>query len=121
MTAGYKTAPSNGSNPLQLSDAASASWLKRVVDVVNNILQGKQNVVLVITLRANQATTTIIDSRIGPFSALILQPLTTHAQADYVSATGVLADQTTQKNGSVTFNHPNNANADKTFNLLIMG
>lgn len=121
MTAGYNTAPSNGANPSNLSDAASASWLKRVVDVVNNILQGKQNVVLVITLRANQATTVVIDARIGPFSALILQPLTAHAAADLYSATSVLADQTTQKNGSVTFNHPNNANADKKFNLLIMG
>lgn len=121
MSAGYKTAPSNGASPSKLSDAAGEGWVRRIVDVVNNILQGKQNVVLVITLRANQTTTTVIDARIGPFSALILQPLTAHAAADLYSATSVLADQTTQKDGSVVFNHPNNANADKKFNLLIMG
>lgn len=121
MTAGYTTAPGNGANPGKLSDAASASWVKRIVDVVNNILLGKMNVVLRITLRANQATTTVIDARIGPFSYLGLQPLTTHAAADLYSATSVLADQTTQKDGSVVFNHPNNANTDKTFNLLILG
>lgn len=121
MTTGFQSVPTSGGNPRSLQDAASTSWVRKIADSVNNILKGKQNVVLRVTLRAGQATTTIIDARIGPFSALLLQPLTAHAAADLYSATSVLADLTTQKDGSVVFNHPNNANADKTFNLVILG
>jgi hypothetical protein len=79
------------------------------------------NVVLQITLRAGFATTVITDSRIGPFSALLLQPLTAHAAGALYSATSVLADLTTQRDGAVTLNHVNDANTDKTFNLVILG
>lgn len=118
---GYKPAPTGGSRPDKLSDAADGNWVRRIVDVLNNILSGRLNVVTQITLTASAASTDIKDARIGPYSALILQPLTAHAQADFISATGVLADTTTQKAGFVTLRHPNNANADKTFNLLIIG
>lgn len=118
---GFPSAPPGGDTASNIRDAASARWVRQIVDVVNSVLRGKQNAVLTITLRNGFATTTVKDARIGPFSALILQPLTAHAAADLYSATSVLADQTTQKDGEVVFNHPNNAFADKTFNLLIIG
>lgn len=118
---GYSQAPGGGSAPKTPADAAGAGWVRQIVDVVNRILSGKLNAVTQITLRASQVTTTVIDSRIGPFSGLYLQPLTSHAAADLYSATSVLADQTTQKAGSVVFDHPNSASTDKTFNLLIIG
>lgn len=118
---GYESAPPGGSGVSSLGDAASKSWVRQIVDVVNGVLGGKMNVVLQITLRAGFATTIVIDARIGPFSALLLQPLTAHAAGALYSATSVLADQTTQKNGQVTLNHVNDANADKTFNLVILG
>ena len=118
---GFSTAQPGGGIVKTLKDAASASWVRGIVDVVNNMLGGKLNVVLQVTLRSGFATTTVIDARIGPFSALIMQPLTAHAAAALYSATSVLVDTTTQKNGSVTFDHVNDANADKTFNLVILG
>lgn len=118
---GFQTAPQGGDVAQSLKDAASRSWVRQIVDVVNNLLSGKMNVVTQITLRAGFATTTVIDSRIGPFSALLLQPLTAHAAGALYSATSVLADLTTQKDGQVTFDHVNDANADKTFNLVILG
>lgn len=119
--AGYSPAPSDGQDPKSLGDAASVSWVRRVVDVINSILTGKLNSTLVITLTSGAASTVIKDARIGPFSYIGLQPLTAHAAADLYSATSVLTDETSRKNGQLTLNHPNNANADKTFRMLIIG
>jgi hypothetical protein len=88
---------------------------------VNSILRGKTNNVLMITLRAGFTTTRVIDARIGGFSALMLQPLTANAAGALYSATSVLADLTTQKDGEVTFNHSNTGTTDRTFNLVITG
>lgn len=123
MTAapGFSIAPVGGGSVDTLKEAANRNWVRQIVDVVNNTLRGKMNVVLKITLRAGFATTVITDSRIGPFSALLLQPLTAHAAGALYSATSVLADLTTQRDGAVTLNHVNDANADKTFNLVIIG
>lgn len=123
MTArpGFQTAPPSGERVRSVGDAASSSWVKRISEVLNGILSGKMNVVLEITLRANQTTTAVIDSRIGPFSALLLEPMTTHAAAALYSATSVLPDPASRLAGSVTFNHPSSANTDQTFNLVIIG
>src|SRR5689334_6820527 len=109
---GYSPVPIGGTTVRKPEDSASVSWVKRIAEMVNNILQGKLNAVLQITLTANSATTVVIDARIGPYSGLYLQPLTAHAAAALYSATSVLADLTTQKQGSVTFNHANDANVD---------
>ena len=118
---GYSPANTSGGRVKDVSDAASSSWVKNIVEVVNGMIKGRQNVVLTITLRAGFATTPVIDARIGPFSALLLQPLTSNAAAALYSATSVLADPATQKQGSVVFDHANNAQVDRTFNLVILG
>lgn len=117
----YPSAPQGGGIVGAIREAAAATWVRQVVDVVNSLLRGKMNAVLQITLRNGFSTTTVIDARISGFSGLYLQPLTAHAAAALYSATSVLADLTTQKDGQVTFNHANDAFTDKTFNLLIIG
>lgn len=116
---GYPPAPIGGGAVTKLGDAADKGWVKKIVEVANNILKGKINVVLPISLTANSATTTVIDARIGPYSALLLQPMTAHAAAALYSATSVLV--TSQQNGQAVFTHANNAQTDKSFNLVILG
>lgn len=116
---GYPPVPLGGGNAGRLADAASLSWCKRIAEVVNNILKGKMNVVLPVTLANGAGTTIITDARIGPYSAFLFQPLTTHAAAALYGAPYVLV--TDQKQGEATFAHVNDAHTDKNFNLVILG
>lgn len=83
--------------------------------VVNEVRDGKTNNVTEVTLTANAATTTLEHYLINPFSALLFEPLTANAQAV------AHPYPTNQTDGSVTLNHANNANADKTFKVVIVG
>jgi len=82
----------------------------------NNLLQGKTNNVIQVTLTASSATTTVTDKRIGAYTGLFFSPLTADAAAAlaglYVSS---------QVNGSATLTHANNAQVDRTFNVLLVG
>jgi LDH2 family malate/lactate/ureidoglycolate dehydrogenase len=114
---GYPPAPlGNDAPPRALSDAASTNWLRRVVDVVNRLNQGKANCTGQVTLVANAASTTLIDARISAFSTIVLSPLTADAAAalgtTYISA---------QQSGSAVITHANNAQADRTFAVAIFG
>lgn len=116
---GFKPAPVSGDTVTKASDAASARWAKSIAEAVNRVLGGKMNAVLPVTLAANAATTTVIDARIGVFSALLLQPVTANAAAALGAPPYIIP--TLQNSGSVVLNHVNNAQADKTFNLVILG
>ena len=115
---GYLPAPLSGSAPGRLGDAASGLWVRRVVDVVNNMLRGKLNAVLPVTLAANAATTTVIDARISAFSALLFSPLSAHAAAE-IAAGGFYVSA--QQSGQAVLTHANNAQADRNFNMAILG
>lgn len=95
---------------------------RRVARTVNLLLQGKLNAVTTVTLTANTTTTTITDARITSSSFIGFMPKTANAAAAlanlYVSAqmgsNGTVA-------GSATLTHANNAQTDRTFNVLIIG
>ena len=114
---GYRPAPLAENPPAELRAAASALWVRQIVDVVNNSLQGKLNVTLSVTLTPNAATTIIRDSRIGAFSALLFTPLTANAATEqaagglYVSA---------QQTGQATVEHANSAQTDRRFRIVIL-
>lgn len=99
--------------------AADLGWVERIAATVNNLLKGKMNAVTKITLTANSATTTFNDPRIGQDSILVFQPLTANAGAALYAAPYVLPSN--QLSGVVTLNHTNNAQTDRTFNVLIIG
>lgn len=84
--------------------------------VINSLLLGKTNNVTSVTLTANSATTTITDTRITFASFIGLTPATANAATAtanvYVSARG---------DGTATLTHANNAQADRTFIMLIVG
>lgn len=81
---------------------------------LNNMLMGKLNSVLDVTLRANETTTTVMDVRISIDSYIGLQSLTSTARASgvYVSSQGYQ---------TLTLTHSSTADTDKTLRLLIIG
>jgi hypothetical protein len=113
---GYTAAPLGAPTPATGNDIASASWLRRVIDVTNNMLHGKLNATLRITLTPSATSTTIIDQRITAYSAILLMPATADASAvagsTYVSS---------QQNGQATITHPSSANLDMNFTAVILG
>ena len=116
MTAGFPGLPLAPMH--QVADIFGA-W-PTLVRVVNNLLIGKTNNVISVTLTINVATTTVAGAGypIGPNSFIGFMPTTANASAEigagtlYVSARG--------KN-TMTITHANNANADRTFAVVIIG
>lgn len=89
---------------------------RRLVERINGLLAGKTNNVTTVTLTANSATTTLTDSRIGGGSFIGFSPTTSNGAAGmtalYVSA---------KAKGSATLTHANNAQTDRTYDVLIVG
>ena len=104
------------SAPHGLSDLKS--WCRKLADKINDILVGKQNVTVSLTLRASQTTTTLTDPRIGPSSAIIPAMATT-AHAAAAIAAGIYV--TNQLSGSAVLNHASSANSDQTIVFVIIG
>jgi hypothetical protein len=108
MNRGYDGVPESLANEVE--------HRKRIARLANNLLQGKTNNVIQVTLAANVTTTTVTDKRIGAYTGLFFSPLTADAAAAisglYVSA---------QVNGSATLTHANTATTDRTFNVLLVG
>jgi hypothetical protein len=116
MPPGYALAPQGAAAPLSSTDLASATYVRRVVDVVNNMMMGKLNVTMQVTLRANATSTTIIDARIGAYSVIMLMPVTADASA--IAASVYVSSQ---QNGQATISHPSTANIDQNFRVMIIG
>ena len=72
-----------------------------------------------VTLTANAASTTVNNTYVTANSLVYLYPVTANAAADLGSATSVWISAVTAAT-SFVITHPNNANADKTFNYLIV-
>ena len=88
--------------------------------IVERINRGKINASIDVTLTANAASTTITDARLASTSALLFDALTANAAAELAAGTiYVLAANRT--NGSAIITHANNAQADRTFRVLIIG
>ncbi|MBW2003098.1 MAG: hypothetical protein JRI72_00575 [Deltaproteobacteria bacterium] len=71
-----------------------------------------------LTLDANQGSTTVSDTNVMSGSKIILFPTSANAAADVGSAAGVYVSAKSA-GASFTVTHPNNANADKTFDYII--
>lgn len=90
--------------------------LRKISMAINSILQGKMNATSTVTLRENEATTVLTDSRLSVSSFIGLMPTTANAATEL--ATLYITDQNT---GTATINHANNAQTDRTFTVLIIG
>jgi len=78
---------------------------------------GKSNVGI-LTLTANSATTDVVDNQVTTNCKISITPTSANAAADQGSATGVWVTSKTAGTG-FRLTHPNNANADKTFDYVI--
>jgi hypothetical protein len=86
-----RAAYADPTTPPQLYDSDPARHLRNISEAVRQILDGKVNYVKTVSLRANQTTTTVRDTRLGPTSFI-----------------GLIM-------------HSSTADTDKTFVLLIVG
>lgn len=85
----------------------------------NNLLQGKLNAVIQVTLTPNSTSTVVNDRRIGANTGIFFSPLTVDAVTALSS--GLYVNAALQKNGQATLTHASSANTDQTFNLLLIG
>jgi hypothetical protein len=97
---------------------AHTRYLKSIRDVFNTLLIGKQNVTLDFTLTPSASSSTVQDPRIGGTSAILLMPETANAAAALATTYIPPATITSQQ---AIIQHANNAQADRTFRLVIIG
>ena len=114
---GYTPPFSLGVPPAAGMPAGFGAWAQRLIDVVSNVLQGKINATLDVTLAANAATSTITDARISAFSALTFMPLTANAAIEQAAGSMYVSSQ---KSGSAVVTHANNGVTDRSFRMQII-
>lgn len=90
---------------------------RQLAEASNRILQGQVNWTLAVTLVVSSATTTVADSRLGASSAVLACPLTADAAAEIGNGTMWFVPTV----GSLTINHANNTQADRSFMLVFLG
>ncbi len=91
---------------------------RRIVDVVRQLIEGRNNAVGTVTLTANAATTTVKAPNCAPGSFPFLFPMTANAAAA-VATTFILASNVTT--GQFVISHANNAQTDKAFGWVVLG
>lgn len=110
--------PNLGTPPVPEASANEAEHRRRLAKTINQVIQGKINATIDVTLAASTTTTTVNDPRIFYTSAVIpAMALTAHAALDL--AAGIYV--TTLLKGSCVLNHRNDAATDRTLRLLIIG
>lgn len=92
------------------------NWMAAVQNRINLLLNGKMNIsdVTTVTLEAGATTTTLVDSRIGYFSHINLEPITANAAVARASLWYETAS------GSATLHHASDAAVDQTFSYAVL-
>lgn len=94
-------------------------WMNKAWIQFNNMLSGKLNATHPsFTLTPNAAQTTLTDFRIGGSSVVLFVPKTANAAAEIGAGTLILGEPVS---GAVNVGHANNAQTDRTFDLVIIG
>ncbi len=93
---------------------------RQMAAAINRLNRGKYNATGTITLTANVATTSLIDSRLGPDSLLKFDPMTANAAAAWVAGTMYVLEAN-RGQGTWVITHANNAQTDRKFKYLIVG
>ena len=93
-------------------------WQRQSSEVLNRAMQGKLNALGTVTLTANQATTTLLDRRVGPDSVILPMPTTANAAAELATLYQTTPNVTA---GAMILNHANNAQVDRVFIYALLG
>jgi hypothetical protein len=94
--------------------------LRRMWDALHPLRQGKIECVVQFTLTANAASSVLTDIRLSNQTLLCFDPMTANASVEKANGT-MYALETNRGNGSVTISHANNAQADRTFLVALIG
>lgn len=94
--------PANGGNPRQ------------VAQVVNLVVDGKQNNLGSVTLTASSTTSTVTDYKVGADSCILLMPTTANAAAETVHVSA-------RSKNSFTLTHASASTTDRTFVYAVIG
>lgn len=89
---------------------------RKVATAINQILKGKTNNTLTITLAVNADRTEVSDNRIGSQSTILFTPRSASAAA--ISASVYVISK---NNGMAVIGHSNDTATDKIFDLAIIG
>ncbi len=101
-------------------------WSIHAARAINSAMRGKINAMYEVggsrtfTLTANAATTTISDERIHVDCALLFVPLTANAAAELYGATMYVLTANYDV-GQAVITHANNAQADRSLRVVILG
>jgi hypothetical protein len=109
----YSIPPINWTDPL---DA-----MRRTVNSVRGLMDGKSNNTGTVTLSAGAATTTVTDARVAATSHITLTPLTANAAAMSVHISSRSGTPDTAAHQQFVVTHSNTANADQNFSYSITG
>ncbi len=109
--------PTTGRHALPTDLADERQHRRLIATAVNSALQGHLNCVKAVTLAVSAASTTVVDARISLLTAVLPSPLTADAAAEIGNGTMYF----TPSVGQVVITHANNAQADRTFNLALIG
>jgi len=94
-------------------------WISKAWVQFNSMLSGKLNATYPsFTLTANAGQTTLFDYRVGGSSVILFVPKTANAAAEIGAGTLILGEPVA---GAVNVGHANNAQTDRTFDLVIIG
>lgn len=96
-------------------DADLNEWMRRVVDVVRQLVEGKNNAVGTFTLTASATSTTVPATSCTTASVVLISPQTPDAANDM--ATTSIAPG----NGQFVVTHANNARVDRSFGYVVLG
>lgn len=100
---------------VQLSYPKEADHRRQLAQAINRLNEGHSSTTLFVTLDPNVVQTSVVDSRISPQTAALLQPQTAHAAAALPTTWIVCTD------GSLEINHANSAQTDRTYTISLSG
>ena len=95
-------------------------YCRRLFDALKAVRRGKIECVVELTLTANVATTTLTDERLSIQSVLHFDPKTANAATEIYGATMYVLTAN-RGTGSWVITHANNATADRSFQVSIIG
>lgn len=98
--------------------AGDETRLFSIVQAIRELFEGRSHAVGQVTLTAGAASTTVTAPNIGADTRIVLFPRTANASADFGGGAMYVSSV---KAGQFVITHPNNANADKTFDWHALG
>jgi hypothetical protein len=90
---------------------------RQISSVLTNVMKGRTNNVIDVTVNISQATTTVTDDRIGVNTVAIAIPTNSDSETALIWP---YRDFTTPLNGSMTLNHTNSGTT-KTYKIILVG